>query len=97
AAEAEQAVVTSTAGALPYTAGSAENGAAKAAVCVACHGPNGNSTNPEWPNTAGQNAVYIAEQLRLFRSGVRNNPLMMPIATGLSDEDINDLAVHFSL
>ena len=41
--------------------------------CIACHGPNGNSTNPEWPNLAGQNAAYIAEQLRLFRAGQRSS------------------------
>ena len=35
--------------AAPVTAGSAEAGATKAAVCTACHGVNGNSVNPEWP------------------------------------------------
>jgi cytochrome c553 len=39
--------------------------------------------------------VYIAEQLQLFRSGVRNNPVMKPLAAGLSDQDISDLAVYF--
>ena len=57
---------------------------------------NGNSTNPEWPVIAGQNAVYTAEQLRLFRAAVRKNPLMQPIAATLKDEDINDLAVYYS-
>lgn len=80
----------------PYLAGSAQEGAAKAAVCVACHGVNGNSTNPEWPNLAGQNAVYVAQQLRLFRAGVRNNPVMMPMAQPLSDDDIADLAAYFA-
>ena len=40
-------------------AGNAEAAATKAAVCTACHGPNGNSANPEWPTLAGQNAAYI--------------------------------------
>lgn len=79
----------------PFTRGKAADGAAKSAVCAACHGPNGNSTNPDWPRLAGQNAVYIAEQLRLFRSGVRNNPVMKPLATALSDQDIDDLAVYY--
>jgi cytochrome c553 len=95
-AEPAQQAATSTSGALPHTEGSVENGAAKAAVCVACHGVNGNSTNPEWPNLAGQNAVYIAQQLHLFRSGVRQNPLMSPMAAPLSDQDINDLAVYYA-
>jgi cytochrome c553 len=80
---------------LPFTHGTAAAGATKAAVCSSCHGPNGNSTNPEWPRLAGQNAVYIAEQLRLFRSGVRNNPVMRPLAATLSDQDIDDLAVYY--
>ena len=80
---------------LPFTHGKAADGATKSAVCAACHGPNGNSVNPEWPRLAGQNAVYIAEQLRLFRSGVRANPVMQPLAATLSDQDISDLAVYY--
>lgn len=79
----------------PFTHGKAADGATKSAVCTACHGPNGNSTSPDWPRLAGQNAVYVAQQLRLFRSGVRNNPVMKPLAAGLSDQDIDDLAVYF--
>lgn len=80
---------------VPHATGSAEEGAAKAAVCLACHGMNGNSTNPEWPSLAGQNAVYLAEQLRLFRAGVRNDPVMSPLAATLTDDDIADLAVYY--
>jgi cytochrome c553 len=79
----------------PFSNGSAQDGAAKTAVCAACHGPNGNSVNPEWPRLAGQSAVYIAEQLNLFKSQVRANPVMMPMASGLSEKDINDVAVYF--
>ena len=80
---------------MPFTHGKVDAGATKAAVCSACHGPNGNSVNPEWPRLAGQSAVYIVEQLRLFRSGVRNNPVMKPLAAALSDQDIDDLAVYY--
>jgi len=79
----------------PFTTGKAASGEAKAALCSACHGPNGNSVNPEWPRLAGQSAVYIAEQLRLFKSGVRDNPVMKPLAASLSDQDISDLAVYY--
>jgi len=79
----------------PFTDGDATRGTAKAAVCSACHGPNGNSSSPEWPRLAAQSAVYVAEQLRLFRSGVRNNPVMKPLASTLSDQDIDDLAVFY--
>ncbi|MDB6014143.1 MAG: cytochrome c subfamily [Gammaproteobacteria bacterium] len=79
----------------PFAHGTAAAGATKAAVCSACHGPNGNSANPDWPRLAGQSAVYIAEQLRMFRAGTRDNPIMKPLAGSLSDQDISDLAVYY--
>lgn len=67
---------------------------------MACHGPSGNSTNPEWPNLAGQNAAYIAEQLTQFRAGQRsatpNAMVMTAQAAALSDEDIADLGAYFA-
>jgi cytochrome c553 len=80
----------------PYEDGTEQAGAPKAAVCFSCHGPNGNSANPVWPRLAGQNAVYITEQLHLFKSGIRKNPVMQPMAAGLSDQDIDNLAVYFA-
>jgi cytochrome c553 len=80
----------------PYADGSVQAGATKAAVCFSCHGPNGNSQNPEWPRLAGQNAVYIAEQLHLFKDGIRKNPVMQPMAATLSDQDIDNVAVFFA-
>lgn len=82
-------------GSSPLT-GSAEAGAAKAAVCTACHGPNGNSSNPEWPNLAGQNAAYTHEQLTLFKAKMRNNPLMQPIVDPLTEQDFADLGAYFA-
>jgi cytochrome c553 len=80
----------------PYGDGSEQAGATKAAVCFSCHGPDGNSQSPTFPRLAGQNAVYIAEQLHLFRAGIRQNPVMQPMSAGLSDQDIDDLAVFFA-
>jgi cytochrome c553 len=79
----------------PYAQGSAQQGATKVAVCTACHGPAGNGTNPQWPRLAGQNAVYTDEQLHLFKATVRNNPVMMPLATTLSEKDIADISLYF--
>lgn len=76
-------------------AGNAEAGAAKAAVCGACHGLNGNSVNPEWPNLAGQNSQYTVEQLHLFKGAVRTNLIMQAQAMPLSDQDMADLAAYF--
>lgn len=76
--------------------GSVEEGQAKSATCVACHGANGNSPNPEWPNIAGQHEQYIFKQLQAFKAGERQNPLMTPIAQTLSEDDMADLAVFYS-
>jgi cytochrome c553 len=75
--------------------GDADAGKAKAITCTACHGPEGNSQNPLWPNIAGQNAKYLALQLKAFKEGTRKNPLMNSQAMMLSDEDMADLAVYF--
>jgi cytochrome c553 len=79
-------------------AGSAQAGAAKAAACVACHGPNGNSTNPQWPTLAGQGGAYVELQLKHFRDKSRLDPsgAMPSMAANLSDQDIEDLAAYFS-
>ena len=76
--------------------GSAEKGQTKAAACVACHGVNGNSVNPEWPVLAGQHETYIKRQLAAFKSDQRQNPLMTPMAKPLSDEDMADIGAFFS-
>lgn len=69
---------------------------AQAQACVACHGSNGVSSNPAWPNLAGQHETYLAQQLFAMRSGERSNPLMTPFVRNLSDEDIQVLAAWYS-
>jgi cytochrome c553 len=76
-------------------ASSVEAGAAKAVTCQACHGANGNSTNPEWPSLAGIGAEYIAEQLKNFKDGKRASPVMMPMAATLTPDDMLDLGLYF--
>ena len=80
----------------PAAAGDAALGAQKAAVCGACHGMNGSSVNPEWPNLAGQPEPYVVAQLQQFKQGARVNPLMTPMAAPLSEQDMKDLGAHFS-
>jgi len=75
--------------------GSAEDGKAKALTCAACHGQDGNSVNPEWPNIAGQGAPYLVAQLGAFKNGLRQNPLMTSQAMLLSDADMRNLAVYY--
>lgn len=66
-------------------------------TCVACHGPNGISANPLWPNIAGQKVDYLEKQLNDFRGGRRSDPLMTPVAKSLSDQDVKTLAEYYSL
>ena len=75
--------------------GSAEAGKARALTCGACHGADGNSASPVWPNLAGQNAPYILAQLQAFKDGTRQDPLMSGQAMMLTGEDMANLAVHF--
>ena len=75
--------------------GSAEAGKSKSLTCGACHGADGNSVNPEWPNLAGQHASYALKQLQAFKGGGRVNALMSGQAMLLADEDMGDLAVYF--
>jgi cytochrome c553 len=65
--------------------GSIEAGKAKALTCTACHGAEGNSSIPTWPNIAGQSAGYIVAQLNAFKGGLRADPLMAPQAMMLSE------------
>tara|TARA_B100000029_G_scaffold513683_1_gene614003 strand:+ start:3618 stop:4178 length:561 start_codon:yes stop_codon:yes gene_type:complete len=68
-------------------------------TCVACHGQNGISSNPIWPNLAGQNPRYLKSQLQAFKKGPngdRNNPVMYGIAQTLSDKDMDDLANYYA-
>jgi len=77
-------------------AGDAEAGKAKAAICAGCHGANGVSSNPLWPNLAGQKEGYIVKQLKAFRDGTRADPMMSPMAKPLTDADIENVAAYFS-
>lgn len=77
-------------------AGDPAAGAQKSATCTACHGADGNSTNPLWPNLAGQNAAYLEKQMKDYRDGRRQDPIMAPMATALSDADIADLAAYYA-
>jgi len=76
-------------------AGDAAAGKAKSVVCAACHGAEGISSNPLWPNLAGQHAAYTVKQLKAFKSGERKDPVMSPMAMPLSDQDMENLAAYF--
>jgi cytochrome c553 len=79
-----------------FAQGDAAAGQAKAAICAACHGADGNSVVPNWPKLAGQHEQYLVRQATLIKAGARPVPEMMGITPGLSDQDILDIAAWFT-
>ena len=75
--------------------GDIDAGKRKAAACMACHDKAGMGTMPNFPNLGGQQALYLAEQLRAFREGTRKNENMGVVVESLSDQDIEDLAAYY--
>jgi len=90
-------IVCSTLSTATLAQADAAAGKAKAAVCAACHGADGNSTNPQWPKLAGQHAAYIVKQLQDFKQGkTRTNAIMAGMAASLSAQDMANLGAWFS-
>jgi cytochrome c553 len=76
--------------------GDIATGQTKAALCVACHGPNGQgSPNPLWPKLAGQHASYIVQQLNSFKARDRQEATMFPMVDPLTEQDMHNLAAYF--
>jgi cytochrome c553 len=96
AAEGTPAPTTALAADKPATWGDAKAGQTKAGTCAACHGADGNSSDAQYPRLAGQHERYIAKQLNLFKTGVRENPIMMPMASSLSAQDMRDIGAYFA-
>lgn len=82
--------------AAPVKPGDATAGQAKAAVCGACHGMDGNSADAQYPKLAGQSEQYIVRQLTSFKAAKRQNPIMMGMAAPLSEQDMHDLGAYFA-
>ena len=76
--------------------GDAKSGQQKAVVCEACHGVDGKSVDPSYPNLAGQHESYLTKALADYRSGRRSNAVMAGMAANLSDKDIMDLAAWYA-
>jgi len=76
-------------------AASVKAGQEKSASCAGCHGEKGNSLVSMYPKLASQNEEYIIQQLHAFKDGKRNGPMMSAMVSGLSDDDIEDLAAFY--
>ena len=76
--------------------GDAAAGQAKAAICAACHGTDGNSAVPNWPKLAGQHEQYLLRQSTLIQTGSRPVPEMLGIVAGLTETDFQNIAAFFA-
>ena len=79
-----------------FASGDAEVGKKKSTPCQACHGANGMSVSPEFPNLAGQHREYLEHVLHHYKNGKRKNPIMTGQVANLTERDIADLAAWFS-
>ena len=76
--------------------GNPEAGKVKAEVCQTCHGIDGNSLDPNYPNLGGQHESYLVKALSDYRAGLRANVIMASFAKELSNQDIEDLAAWYA-
>ncbi len=79
-----------------FAGGDPQAGKAKAQVCAGCHGPQGISPSPTFPNLGGQHEDYLYHALKAYKSGARKNPIMEGQVAGLTDEDMKNLAAWFA-
>ncbi len=70
-------------------------GKAKSIVCAGCHGSDGISILPNYPNLKGQKAAYTEKQLKDFKSKKRNDPIMAAQVAALSDADMKNIAAYY--
>lgn len=80
----------------PMYSGDPEAGQAKAGTCVACHGMDGNSISGEWPSLAGQHVRYLTRQLNLYKTGARQNAVMLGMVIALSEQDMRDISAFYA-
>ena len=76
-----------------YSAGDSSRGVT---ACITCHGPKGQSAVGTWPKLSAQHAAYTAKQLRNFKEGTRPNPMMMGMATSLTEQDMLNIAAFLA-
>ncbi len=79
----------------PAKAGDPKAGQTKAGACAACHSLDGNSTDPLYPKLAAQHEQYIWRQLKLFKSGERDNAIMLGMSAALTEQDMRDIGAYY--
>jgi cytochrome c553 len=77
---------------LAAPAASAQTVEQRLPTCLACHGENGQSQNPDTPSLGAQQTFYVTVQLLMFREHLRVADPMNEMAKGLSDDDLRKFA-----
>jgi len=81
---------------IAQAAGNIDAGQAKSGSCISCHGENGNSEMPLFPKLAAQNEGYLVKQMQAFKDGTRKDSSMSAMVSGLTDQDMQDIAAFYS-
>jgi cytochrome c553 len=77
--------------------GDAAAGADKIAICLACHGQDGNvSQLPNVPKIGGQSEKYLLKQMQDIKSGARAAPLMTGMLNTLDEQGLADVAAYYA-
>ena len=93
------AIIAVTLSQLSFAAGDATAGQAKSTVCASCHGKEGISQIPSYPNLKGQNEEYLLIALKGYQSQERkglNAATMYAMTGALSEQDMQDLAAYYA-
>jgi cbb3-type cytochrome c oxidase subunit III len=88
--------ISGAANAADAVVGDPAAGQAKATVCGACHGPDGNSPAPNFPKLAGQGQRYLLKQLHEIKDGKRVVLEMTGLLNNLNEQDLADIAAYFA-
>tara|TARA_B100000795_G_scaffold244582_1_gene209184 strand:+ start:1034 stop:1639 length:606 start_codon:yes stop_codon:yes gene_type:complete len=79
-----------------FAAGDIAGGKVISAQCAACHGVDGNSSEPSFPKLAGQGEGYLYKQLLNFASGTRESLIMGPMVADISAKGLADLSAYYA-
>lgn len=82
-----------------HAGGDPAAGQTKSSTCAGCHGADGLGKDlgtQKVPALAGKDPAYLVEQLRAFKSGARQNPMMNMMIKPLSEQDFADLAAYYA-
>ena len=90
------AIALTTAANISFAGGDAAAGKAKSVTCAGCHGINGISAVPTYPNLAGQKEAYLVKQINNFKTGVRSDPTMNAMVKALSDADVANISAYYA-